>query len=258
MSKPHRVLSLLGGAAAALAVSLIVPMAPGHAEGNADHTFPPGDGGPYETCDGDVCLVMGDAAQADWQYSGVRPFFTDWKTDNQLYTVEVDQGAGTDPVTAGTYDMYVQDMWTPYIAVSHYEYGDFTPNPDAPSDLDLGGFADLSGTVIYDTRYWGGLVDQLTINDVMVHGHELDYIVLSMGDFTGVLAHTTTDSAAYYQFGDSEPVFVWNSFFHSWAPEVPDYVIPADPFAQIDFDPSDYVFGGVATMDVPEIAADVW
>lgn len=241
MAKTHYFSALLGGSAAALLALIAGPTALGHAESPEI-----GGGGPYETCDGPVCLVMGNAAQSDWHYAGLRPFFTEWSNAAQAYTVQVGQGDGLDPITAGTYAMSVQDVWTPLHAVSHYVYGDFTANPDAPADLDLGGFANLSGASVYSISLFGGLISQMTIRDVQVHGHEMNYVVHTLGGFTNVVAYDDHDSADYFRFGHSDPIFLWNSLFHSWVPEVPEYVVPADPFSVPDFDPGDFLFDHAA------------
>src|SRR5699024_8541592 len=70
MSKAHRLIALFGGAVAALAFGGLASMALGHAE-----SAEIGDGGPYATCEGAICLVMGDPITAE--YDGVRPYVTD-------------------------------------------------------------------------------------------------------------------------------------------------------------------------------------
>jgi hypothetical protein len=228
----RRPLSLLGGASAALLASFFMPMALGHA---AD-TYP-GDG-TYETCDGAVCLVQPDDL-ADWHYSGVRPFVTDWQ-GTQPYDVTQD---GT---TLGSYNITAEDTWTPFYSVWHYDYGDFTP-ADGVTDPDLGAFAGQSGASVYDFSTLGGTVHFLTLIDVNVHGHELSYYETSFGDFTNVAVVDPVDgtSGDYIQSGDSAPQWLYNSLFHGgFFPQVPDYLVPADQFAQIDFDPGQFVDGG--------------
>jgi hypothetical protein len=238
MPMSHRVLALFGGAAAALLTSFIAPTALGHAEG--------ADAGTWQTCDGDVCLVMGDAAEDDWSYSGVRPFFTDW-IGHQPYTVEVTQDDGS-VIDAGSYNIDIQDYWSPIFAISMYHYGDFVPNDAAPSGLDLGDFGDLSDAWVYDSRLFDGAIDQVILQNVHQNGHDINYIILSMGDFTNTFAYTWSATADYIQVGDSDPTFLWNSLFHSGFPKVPDYFVPADPFADLDFDPGDFEWGDIAGM----------
>jgi hypothetical protein len=235
MPTSRRLLSLLGGAAAALLTSFFLPMAVGHAAG--------ADGGPYETCDGAVCLVQDPGHLADWNYSGVRPLVTDWQ-GTQPYSVEVN---GDD---VGSYSITAEDTWTPLYHVWHYEYGDFTPAV-AGSDPDLGAFAGQSGASVYDASMLNGDVNFLTLIDIEQHGHELSYYVTSVGDFTNVAVvdpvHGT--SADFIQSGDSAPQFVYNSLFHGgFFPQVPDYLVPGDQFAGLDFNPGDFVDGDLAGL----------
>lgn len=236
MPNPHRLLSLLGGAAAALLAVIFLPKATAHAEAAYEEL--------YQTCDGAICLVQDPDYLANWQYSGVRPFVTDW-LGTQPYTVELTQDGET--VQLGSYEITAEDTWTPFYSVWHYEYGDFTPAIEG-SDPDLGGFADMSGASVYDFSMYGGDIRILTLNDVMQHGHELTYQVVTIGDFTNtaVIDAVNGTSADYIQIGDAAPEFLYNSLFHGgWIPEVPDYLVPGDMFAQIDFDPGDFVWGAL-------------
>jgi hypothetical protein len=233
MWKPHRLLTLLCGAAAALLASFVMPMALGHAD-------PGGPGGDtiYQICDGTgVCMVQDPNDLADWNYSGFRPYVTDWQ-GTQPYTVEDN---GTD---VGSYSITAEDTWTPLYSVQHYTYGDFTPST-ASSDPDLGGFADETGAQVYNFSAFGGQIKELTLDNVMQHGHELTYEITTIGNFTNTAVIDPVDhtSADYIQSGSSAPEFLYNSLFHSFLPVPPDYLLPADAFAAPDFDPSQYVEG---------------
>lgn len=222
MSKPRRLLPLVGGATAALLTSFIVPTAFGHAD-DAVST----------DCIGAVCLVMGDKVQGD--YGGLRPFFTNWQGD-QPYTVQVAQDDGSS-IDAGSYHINIDDFWSPIIANSTYHYGDFTPTAEA-SDLDLAGFEDLSGTTVYNTSYFGGVVNQLAINEP----GGANFIVISSPAFTNTLVATGDESADFVQYGASAPTQLWNSLDDSGFAQVPNYVLPPDPWAALDFDPSNFLF----------------
>jgi hypothetical protein len=133
---------------------------------------------------------------------------------------------------------------------SHYQYGDFTPST-AGEDPDLGGFADQSGASIYDVSYLDGAVREQILSNVNVHGHELNYYATTLGDFTNttVWDPVNNTTADYIQMGDSQPMFLFNGLFHGdRLPTLPDYLIPADQFAQPDFDPSQFVEGDLASM----------
>jgi hypothetical protein len=237
MSKPRRLLPLLGGGAAALLASFAVPMAFGHADPGG-----PGGNAIFETCDGTgVCLVQDPNDLSDWHYEGVRPLVTDWQ-GTQPYTVEAN---GTD---LGSYNITAQDVWTPFYSVEHYTYGDFTPSA-AGSSPDLGGFAGESGAQVYDVSIFGGAAQELNLNNVMQHGHELTYEITKLGDFTNTNVIDTVDgtSADYIQSGTSAPEFLYNSLFHSFLPVPPDYLVPSDAFAAPDFNPVDFFAGGVGT-----------
>lgn len=247
MWRARRLITLLGVGAAAAFAALVLPMASAHAASD------PMDGGPYETCDGAVCLVMGPLTRDSfegpdkvWTYGGVRPMFTQWKADDgQLYNVQATDG-DSKPIDAGSYDIKISDTWTPLVASYVYQYGDFVANPDAPADLDLGWFGDLSGATVYKTVF--GDITSTTISNV--GPHDASYWVFSTPDFTNTVVTGDGGSAAYIQFGDSEPAFLWNSLFHPGLLEaqVPDYLIPSDPFSSIDFDPCDFVGGCSAPM----------
>lgn len=240
MSKSRRLLTLIGVGAAAGFAAVALPMA------SANAASDPMDG-PYETCDGAVCLVMEPLTRDSfegpdkvWTYGGVRPMFTQWKADDgQLYNVQVNDGDST--INAGSYDIKISDTWTPYVSSYVYQYGDFVPNADAPADLDLGWFGDLSGATVYKTVF--GDITSTTLSNV--GPHDANYWVFSAPGFTNTIVTGDGGSAAYIQFGDGPQSFLWNSLFHSGLPEaqVPDYVIPSDPFSSIDFDPCDFAGG---------------
>lgn len=203
------------------------------------HADPVTDPGPYQTCDGVICLVMGDPEEGSWQYSGVRPLFTDWKAD-QPYTVEVTQADGS-VIDAGSYNVNLEDYWTPYFASSEYHYGDFVASGDADG-IDLGDLGGLSGASVYKFTMNDGAFTQLVIEDVDQHGHEMSYYVTSTPEFTNTLVSGGGGTADYIQYaGSDEPVFLWNSLFHSWFAEVPLHDVPADPVSGMDFDMDDYV-----------------
>lgn len=251
MGKLRRLVELLGLGGSAAFVAIVLPMAVAHAGEGDDGVFPGWGGGPYESCNGGVCLVMEpltqESVENDWQYSGVRPYFTEWKTaDPQVYNVQVDQGNG-ESINAGSYDIKISDTWTPLVAMYDYTYGDFVPNADA-AGLDLGWFGDLSGATVNKTTLFDGAITSLTMNNV--GPHDVSYWVFSTPDYTNVMVTADGVSADYIQFGDSDPGFLWNSLPHSGMLEaqVPDYVIPNDPFSGIDFDPSQY-FG--AALETP-------
>jgi hypothetical protein len=215
-------------------------MGAAHAADGDSGVFPGWGGGPYETCDGAVCMVMDPLTAenvADWQYGGVRPFFTQWKNDAQAYNLQVDQGNG-ESVNAGSYDVKVSDTWTPMAASYVYQYGDFVPNAEA-SGLDLGWFGDLAGATVYKTVF--GDMTSTTISNV--GPHDASYWVFSTPDYTNIVVTAGGGSADYIQFGDSDPSFLWNSLPHAGLLEaqVPDYLIPNDPFSGIDFDPCNFL-----------------
>lgn len=233
MSLKACVVLLLGGAVAAVFAGFVMPAAFAHAA--------VADNGPYETCDGAVCLVMGDYQPDTWTYSGFRPYFTDWKGD-QAYNVEV---TGTDgsTVTAGSYDITVEDYWSTFMSSSTYRYGDFTAGGDG-TGLDLGGFGDLAGTTVYSTTF--GDYNQVTINDAATGAN---YWIVTTPSYVNTVVTMNGASQDYIQYtGDSAPTFLWNSLDDSTVVPVPDYLIPADPWAGLDFDPSEYLNGAIAGL----------
>ncbi|MEB3021864.1 hypothetical protein [[Mycobacterium] crassicus] len=231
------------GAASAFA-AVILPMAAANAAGDSPV---PGWGGTYDSCNGAVCLVMEPLTRAsvesDWKYSGIRPWITDWKGD-QAYNVQYTANDGT-VTDAGSYNIKIEDYWNSLFSSSAYQFGDFVANPDAPEGLNLGDFGDLSGASMYKVTI--GDFTNLTLNGV--GAHDLNYWVMSYGntDYTVVTDPNAGISQAYLQIGDAAPQFLWNSMFHDWFAPVPDYLIPNDPFAALDFNPCDYVGG----CDVP-------
>ena len=241
MSKPRRLLTLVGVGAAAAFAALVLPLSVAHAD-----PFTDPDGEPYETCNGAVCLVMGDILDGNWKYEGIRPIITDWKGD-QPYIVQytADDGTVTD---AGTYTVKIEDYWNSFFSSSAYQFGDFVASPAAADDLDLGDFGDLSGSSIYQVTI--GDFTNLTINDV--GPHDLNYWVMSAGDliYTVVTDPLHGTSAGLIQTVGELPEQIWNSLFHPFVPDVPDYLVPDDPFASLDFDPCDFL-GAVCGGDVP-------
>lgn len=223
MSVRNCVVSLLGGAAAALFAGFVMPVALAHA-GVADT-------GPYETCAGTTCLVMGDYEPGSWTYSGFRPFFTDWKGE-QAYNVEV-TGADGSTVSAGSYDIKVEDYWSQFMSSSTYIYGDFTP---ADATVDPGPFGDLTGTAIYSTTF--GSTTQVTINDA---ANGASYWIVTTPNYVNTVVTMDGASQDYIQYaGDAAPTLLWNSLDNSSYVPVPDYLIPDDPWYGLDFDPSEY------------------
>lgn len=230
MPTVHRLLTLLGGAAAAVLAAFLAPMALGHADTAT---------GPYETCDDAVCLVQ-PAGLDGWNYSGIRPWITDWHS-TQPYDVVVNGE------NVGSYSITAEDTWTPLYWVWHYTYGDFTPSV-AGSDPDLGAFAGLSGAQVYSFGNADNSFQTLTLDDIVQHGHELTYQITKIGDFTNTNVIDPVDhtSADYIQVGDAAPQFLYNSLFHGeFFPTPPDYLVPADQFAAPDFDPGDFVGHGL-------------
>lgn len=233
MSLKTRVIALLGGAAAALFAGFVMPAALANAAGAV--------AGPYETCDGAACLVMGVDNPATWTYSGFRPYFTDWKGD-QAYNVDV---TGTDGTTtdAGSYDIKVEDYWSQFMSSSTYTYGAFTPSADG-TGADLGAFGDLTGTTVYSTTF--GDFNQVTINDA---ANGASYWIVTTPGYVNTVVTMGGVSQDYIQYtGDSTPSFLWNSLYDSGMVPVPDYLVPSDPWAGLDFDPSEYVQGPVAGL----------
>lgn len=238
MGKSRRLLTLFGVGAAAAFAALVLPMSAAHAAGGENSGIPPVPGwdGTYESCEGVVCLVMEpltrESVESGWAYSGIRPFITDWKGD-QLYNVTYD-GANV-----GSYDIKIEDYWNSFFSSSAYQFGDFVPSAEASDGFDLGDFDDLSGASIYKVTV--GDFTNLTMNGV--GAHDLNYWVMSFGetDYTVVTDPAAGISQAYLQIGDADPTFLWNSLLHGWFAPVPDYLIPNDPFASLDFDPCDYL-----------------
>lgn len=226
----HRVLALLGGTAAAVTAALIMPA------GNAEATTAAG--GPYETCDGAVCLVMGPDNPADWTYGGLRPMFTQWQ-GTQPYLVDVTNPDGS-VTDAGSYAVNVSDTWTPMAYSDVYTYGDFTPTVGAES-VNLGAFGDLSGTTVYDTVI--GNFHNLTID--LPNG--VSYWVLSTPTFTNTVVTIASEGGSqdYLQVGNAEPTLLWDALWNPSIVPVADYLEPADPYAGIDFDPSSFLDGGI-------------
>ena len=225
MSMRIRVLSLLGGAVAALFAGFVTPAALANAASAVD--------GSYATCDGASCLVMGVDNPDTWTYSGFRPYFTDWKGD-QAYHVE-STGADGSTVDTGSYDIKVEDYWSSWLSSSTYEYGDFTPAAGADG-TDSGAFADLTGTTIYITTF--GDFNQVSINDAATGA---SYWIVTTPDY--VNTEVTMDGASqdYIQYtGDATPTMMWDSLDDSGFVSVPDYLIPNDPWAGMDFDPSEF------------------
>lgn len=270
MSRSRSSLTLLGIGAAAAFAAVALPMAAiAHADDSgADNGIAPGyGGGPYETCDGGVCLVMGDENLSDWTYSGIRPFFTMWEGD-QEYQVQYDPATASNPpdglassdpstsgdasttVDAGSYDIKVEDFWNPIYYSSDYQFGDFTPDADAPANASslIGWYGDMSGATIDKTSAFDGEVTNLTMYNI--GPDDANYEVFSTPDFTNTVVTADGASADYIQIGNDAPVFLWNSLFHSGLAEaqVPSFLIPDDPFSGIDFDPSEYVDGAAQSV----------
>lgn len=234
MGKTHRLLTLVGVGAAAAFAAMILPMASATA---ATDLFGNPVGTAYETCHGAVCLVMDEvtreSAGTDWKYEGIRPWITDWKGD-QLYNVT------HDGQEVGSYTIKIEDFWNSFYSTSAYQFGDFVPSAEA-SEYDLGNFGELSGASIYQINLFDGAFTNLTMNGV--GAHDLNYWVMSAGDLT---YSVVTDplkgvSAGLLQIGEEAPMQLWNSLFHGWTPEIPDYLIPNDPFAALDFNPCDFL-----------------
>lgn len=226
----RRLLTLLGGAAAAVLAAVFAPMALGHAEAA---------GGPYETCDGAACLVTGPDNPADWTYGGFRPYFTQWE-GNQPYLVQVAQGDGTQ-VDAGSYDIKVSDTWTPQWYSDVYKYGDFTPAAGAEG-VNPGAFGDLTGTTVYNTVV--GNYHNLTIDEP--NGDH--YWVVSTPTYTNVevtIANEGGSQDYMIQPGEAAPTMLWDSLWNPSFVAVPNYLVPDDPWAGIDFDPGQYLTGDV-------------
>jgi len=239
MWKSRRLLTLLGVGAAAGFAAFVLPMAAAHAGNDESGGTPPipGWGGTYETCNGVVCLVMEpltrESAERDWTYEGIRPWITDWKGD-QLYNVTLN---GEE---VGGYNIKIEDYWNSFFSTSAYQFGDFTPNADTPDDLSvLGDYGYLAGASMYKINI--GDFTNLTLNNV--GAHDLNYWVMSNGsmEYTVVTDPSNFTSVGYIQIGDDAPMQLWNSFVHPWAPDVPDYLIPNDPFAALDFNPCDFL-----------------
>lgn len=225
MTPSQRLWAVVAGAAAALPASLVLPMALGHAIPHLGDT--------YETCNDAVCLVMGDP-HGNWHYGGIRPLFTSWNGE-QPYNVIVNGADG--PVNAGSYDVTVHDTWNPLLTFSEYHYGAFTPNDAAPAGIDIGQFADMTGAAIRDIHY--GDYHLLMMSDI--GEHDLGYIAIATQEVTHYLAYDATGTAAFVQYAGEAPMQLWNSLFHSWIPWPPEYLIPADPFSGVDFDPGEFV-----------------
>lgn len=213
-----------------------------------DPTFDPTQ---YSACfpgDG-ACLVMGDAVWQDWHYGGVRPWVTDWHNDAQLYNVTI--GGPDSQALAGSYDVKVDDFWSPTIQVYQYDFGDFTQTAAqaaawdaalaANPALDESWYGGMSGASVYDVTI--GSVHELTM--VGVGPHDMSYYVTTIGDMVDTLVVGDGGSANYIQFGDGDPEFLWNALYHPdlLEAEVPQWLIPADPFTGVDFDPSQYLGG---------------
>lgn len=245
MWKSRRLLTLLGVGVAAGFAALVLPTAARAAEGDGGM---PGFEGPYETCDGAVCLVMEpltrasfEGPDADWVYSGIRPLLTDWKGD-QLYNVEY-TGEDGEAVNAGSYLINIENFWNVLYNTSAYQFGDFVPNADVSDGLDLGWYDDLSGASVYEVNMFNGAFTNLTINNV--GPHDASYWVMSAPGWEYTVVSAEGASTAYMQLGDSDPLLLWGSGFHGglFGNEVPDHLIPDSPFSGLDFDPNDYWFG---------------
>jgi hypothetical protein len=236
MVKRHALVSVLGGGGAAVLAGFLLPTAIAGADDGAD-----GGSADFKTCEGGVCLVQ-DSDTSDWDYTGLRPFITDWM-GTQPYTVETTHDDGG-TVEQGSYSITAQDIWTPISSYSHYQYGEFTPSAEAGADPDLGAFADMSGASIYDIGFFDGTFQGQIFSNVDVHGHELNYYATSLGDFTNVTVWDPVNNTAgdYIQSGGSDPQWLFSELFHGDRfPAVPDYLIPGDQFAGADFDSGDFV-----------------
>lgn len=238
MFKSQRLLIVLGGFAAALWAVFATASA---ASATPVSVWP--GGGPYETCNAGVCLVMGDTNPGDWHYAGIRPIFTQWSNNvGQEYDVHATQADGT-VVDAGHYNITVSDTWSPLGASYVYHYGNFVPDTTAPTGLDIGWFGNLSGASVYDSEWnvFGIAGSLITINHV--GPHDASYIVNHFGNFTNVLVNAANQSADYIQVGDGPQQFLWNSMFHASLTDlqVPHYFEPSDPFAGPDFNPADFL-----------------
>ncbi|MGV0625838.1 hypothetical protein [Mycolicibacter minnesotensis] len=239
MWNSRRLVKLFGMGVAAGFAALVLPTATAAAD-------PLTEEGPWESCNGAVCLVMGDVRAGGWAYEGIRPFITDWK-GNQPYDVRY-TGEGGEAINAGSYTVKIEEFWNPLYSTSAYQFGNFVGNPEAPDDLALGNFAYLSGSSMYRIDVFDGAFTNLTINNV--GAHDLNYWVMSYGDITSTVVTDPNNfvSAGYIEFGDSDPIQLWNSLFHSWTPSVPDYLVPDNPFVGIDFDPDDFFTSALATL----------
>ncbi|CAJ1498836.1 hypothetical protein MU0083_002028 [[Mycobacterium] kokjensenii] len=240
MWDPRRLLTLLGVGAAAAVTALVLPMSAAQA---APGPIPGWGEGPFETCNGAVCMVMEPLTREsleNWSYEGIRPFITDWKGE-QLYNIEYTPEGSEESTLAGSYNIQIEDFWNSFFSSSAYQFGDFVANPDLAEALDpmlLGNFGYLSGSSIYEVTI--GDFTNLTMNGI--GPHDMNYWVMSFGDLTYTVATDPNNfaSAGYFQTGDDDPIQLWNSLWHPWAPGVPDYLIPNDPFAELDFDPADF------------------
>ncbi|MEO8815632.1 MAG: hypothetical protein ABI394_10390 [Mycobacterium sp.] len=197
-----------------------------------------------DDCSGAVCLVMGDPIAGT--YGGFRPYMTDWQ-GTQGYNVDVTQADGS-TITAGSYDVQMQDFWSSLMSVSQYHYGDFVPNAAAGIDpSDLNGMGDLSGVSVYDTSYLDGAFKFLAINDPGGLSYYVTTTETATGTFTNTLVTGANASADYYQMGDAAPTFLYNSLNNGGEfPQVPDFATPPDPWAALDFNPADYLGGALA------------
>ena len=213
-----RALTLLGGTvAAAFAVFA--------ASSGTAHAAPV-----EETCGGGACLVMGVDNPATWTYGGFRPFFDQW-VGTQDYNV-VD---GT--TTEGTYNISVSDTYSVLGTSDVYTYGAFTPAAGITTP-DLGDFANLAGTKIYETT--SGTFSNITITEP---DGLYDFNITKWGDFTNVMvtANGYPGSEDYIINGTAAPSMVYDSLWNPGVVQVPWDIIPADPYAGADFDPSQFL-----------------
>lgn len=223
--KFSRALTLLGGAAVAAFAVFAASSGTAQAE-----TAPV-----YETCGGGACLVMGPDNPATWTYGGFRPFFDQW-VGTQDYNVE--DGS----TLQGSYNISVSDTYSVLGTSDVYTYGAFTPAAGVTSP-DLGDFANLSGTKIYETIM--GSFSNITITEP---DGPYNFDITKFGDFTNVMvtANGYSGSEDYVINGAGAPSVLYDSLWNPGVVAVPNDIIPADPWAGADFDPSQYLAGAVA------------
>lgn len=213
MSTQRHLLAVLGAAAGGLVAAAVIPMAVAYAD---------------DCAAGECTLVFGGSA-TDVTYSGFRPLFTYWTSD-QPVNVEVTPPDGSS-FASGSYDVSEQDYNSPIVDTSVYYYGDFTPSATNTTDIDSDG---LSGASVYNFVFFPSTPVESPDPQGILDNLEVSY---PGGGFTDVStadgvqnifeSNLTGEADWIYLPGQANPVELFDGFPDPAPLAVPD-VLPPD------------------------------